>query len=127
MNSRPVLLACICLLLTACIKKPVFKGDEYAYIRSSYPIVTINGEEIERSYMENLLMGENSLVVVYNTYQYDYFCTFSWTVKANTVYEVVAQDNRYPLTMYRWVRTNAFWSSRLDPLDPLVCDRKARH
>jgi hypothetical protein len=126
MNLRIILTICSGLFLTACIQTPVIKEDGYAFIRSSYPIVSVNGVEIEAVYSADIEAGENTLLTVYNTYQHDYYCTFSWTAMANTVYEVVDQGNQYPLTLYRWVKTNSLWASRLDPLDPLECVQKPR-
>ena len=127
MNNRIVFIICACLFFSACVKAPVIKGDGYALIRSNYPVVSVNGVEVEPAYRLDIEAGENVLVIVYNTYQHDYYCTFSWTAVANTVYEVTDQENQYPLTLYRWVRTNSLWASRLDPLDPLECVRKPRH
>jgi len=126
MNLRIILFICTYLFLSACVQPPVFKGDGYAFIRSNYPIVSVNGNEVEPAYRLDIEAGENIVVIVYNTYQHDYFCTFNWTAVANTVYEVTDQENRYPLTLYRWVKTNSLWASRLDPMDPLECVRKAR-
>ena len=114
------------LCVSACVKAPVFKQGNYAFIRSNYPIVNVNGVKVEPAYRLDIEAGENILVIVYNTYQHDYFCTFSWTALANTAYEVVDKENRYPLTLYRWVRTNSLWASRLDPADPLECAQKPR-
>ena len=112
------------MVLSSCVQPPVFKTEEYALIKSNYPIVAINGNEIENTYQLDLEAGENSLVVVYNTYQHDYFCTFSWVAMAGTAYEVTDQENQYPLTLYRWHRKNDLWAIRLDPVDPLECDQK---
>ena len=113
-----------CLLLCSCVQPAVFKTDAHAVIKSNYPIVSINGSEIEEAYQLDLEAGENSLVIVYNTYQYDYFCTFHWLAKASTAYEVTDQENQYPLTLYRWHRKNGLWAIRLDPVDPQECTRK---
>jgi hypothetical protein len=126
MNGRGIFLFCSLLFLSACVKAPVFKEGDYAFIRSNYPIINVNGVEAEPAYRLDIEAGENVLVIVYNTYQHDYFCTFSWTAVANTAYEVVDKENRYPLTLYRWVRTNSLWASRLDPADPLDCVQKPR-
>lgn len=115
-----------CLFLSACVQAPVFKGQDYAFFRSNYPVVSVNGVEIEPSYTLDIPAGENTLVIVYHTYRFDYSCTFTWTSMAGTAYEVTDQDNRYPLTLYRWVPTNSFWASRLDPLDPVNCNREPR-
>jgi hypothetical protein len=115
-----------CLFLSACVQAPVFKGQDYAFFRSNYPVVSVNGVEAEPSYTLDIPTGENTLVIVYHTYRFDYYCTFAWTAVAETAYEVTDQDNRYPLTLYRWVATNSFWASRLDPLDPVKCDREPR-
>ncbi|MDX2505055.1 MAG: hypothetical protein QNL62_11360 [Gammaproteobacteria bacterium] len=115
-----------CMVLVSCVQPPVFKTEEYALIKSNYPIVAINGIEIEKSYQLDLEAGENSLLVVYNTYLYDYFCTFSWLAKAGTTYEITDQENQYPLTLYRWHRKNGLWAIRLDPVDPLECAQEPR-
>jgi len=114
------------LLLSACIKTPALKGGDYAFIRSNYPIVSINGVDVEPLYRLDIESGENTLMIVYNTYQYDYYCTFSWVAVAGTVYEVTDQENQYPLTLYRWDKTNSLWASRLDPLDPVECVSRQR-
>ena len=126
MSMRTLLLVCTMLFLSACVQQAVFKVDGYALIKSNYPIVSANGVEIEHTYRLEVEEGENTLTIVYNTYQHDYFCTFKWTAVANTVYEVTDQENRYPLTLYRWVKTNSLWASRLDPVDPLECINKPR-
>lgn len=113
-----------CLLLCSCVQPAVFKTDEHAVIKSNYPIVSINGSEMEKTYELDLEADENSLVIVYNTYQYDYFCTFHWLAKANTAYEVTDQENQYPLTLYRWHKKNSLWAIRLDPVDPKECTQK---
>ena len=121
MNMKNILLNCSCLLLSSCVQPPAFKGDGYAVIMSSHPIVSVNDVEIEGAYRLDLDAGDNSLVIVYNTYKYDYHCTFNWNAAAGTAYEVTNQENKYPLTLYRWVRTNVLWANRLDPIDPLKC------
>ena len=126
MKLRILMFICSSLLLYACVQSPGFKGDGYAFIRSNYPIVKANGEEVEPLYELDIESGKNTLVIVYNTYRHDYYCTFSWNAEANTVYEVTDQENIYPLTLYRWVRTNSLWASRLDPIDPLECIKKPR-
>lgn len=126
MNPRNILFICACLLLSACVRPPDFKGDGYAFIRSNYPIVRVNAVEVEPLYILDIEAGKNTLVIVYNTYQYDYFCTFSWTAVENTAYEVTDQENQYPLTLYRWIKTNSIWALRLDPVDPLECTREQR-
>lgn len=118
------LFICSCLILSACVQAPVFKAEGYAFIKSNYPIVSLNGVEMDPSYQLDLEAGETTLVIVYHSYQYDYSCTFGWTAVADTAYEVTDQENSYPLTLYRWHRRNSLWASRLDPLDPLKCARK---
>lgn len=127
MNLRMIMILCTSLLVCACIKTPEIKGEGYAYIRSNYPIVSVNDETVEPVYQLDIKAGANTLIIVYNTYQHDYFCTFSWTATAGTVYEVTDQENQYPLTLYRWERTNSLWASRLDPVDPVKCDVQQRH
>ena len=113
----------LCTVLCGCVQAPVFKTGEYALIKSSYPIVVINGIAIEDTYKLDLEAGENSLVVVYSSYQYDYSCTFRWPATTGTAYEVIDQENQYPLTLYRWHRKNGLWAVRLDPVDPQECIR----
>ena len=125
--SRPVILIVgICLFLCACVQAPVFRGEDYAFFRSNYPVISINGEAIEPSYRLDIPAGETTLIIIYHTYRFDYHCTFTWTAVAETAYEVTDQDNRYPLTLYRWARTNSLWASRLDSIDPLECIPKQR-
>ena len=126
MKQQLITISCFCLLLAACVQTPVFKDDDHSFIKSSYPIVSVNDYEIEPSYKIDLTPGENTLVVTYLTYRYDYDCTFKWSVDANTVYEVVDQENRYPLTLYRWIRRNNLWAARLDPINPVECLQKSR-
>ena len=114
------------MVLGSCVQPPVFKAEDYALVKSNYPIVAINGIEIEKTYNLDLEAGENTLVIVYNTYQHDYFCTFSWVAAPGTAYEVTDQENQYPLTLYRWRRKNGLWAIRLDPVDPLKCMQKSK-
>ena len=116
----------LCVVLSSCVQPPVFKTEEYALIKSNYPIVAVNGNEIGQTYQLDIKAGENSLLVVYNTYQYDYYCSFSWLARAGTAYEITDQENLYPLTLYRWYRKNGLWAIRLDPVDPLECVKKPR-
>jgi len=126
MKLRILMFICSSILLYACVQSPGFKGDGYAFIRSNYPIVKANGEEVEPLYKLDIESGKNTLVIVYNTYRHDYYCRFGWTAEADTVYEVTDQENSYPLTLHRWVRTNSLWASRLDPMEPLECIKKPR-
>ena len=124
--KRKIFFTFSCMLLVSCVQPPLFKTEDYALIKSNYPILAINGNEIEKTYQLDIEAGENSLLVVYNTYQYDYFCTFSWNAIAGTAYEITDQENQYPLTLYRWHRKNGLWAVRLDPVDPLECSQKSK-
>ena len=126
MSMRITLSACCCLILGACVRAPEFKADQYAFIKSNYPIVSVNGEQLEPVYRLDIEAGTNTVVIVYNTYRHDYFCTFSWVPATNTACEVTDQGNKYPLTLYRWVRTNSLGASRLDPTDSVDCISKVR-
>ena len=126
MTPRIMSFMYVIALVSGCVQQPVFKGENQAFIRSNYPIVSVDGEHIEQTYKMDIETGEAAIVVVYNTYRNDYYCTFSWNASANSVYEVTDQENRYPLTMFRWVRINSLFASRLDPLDPLDCRRQPR-
>ena len=121
MTRHTFVIVCAVFILSACVQPPFFKGEGYAYIKSNYPIVRVNGEDIEPVYSYNLLAGQNTLAIVYKTYRHDYVCTFAWTAKSGTAYEVTDQDHRYPLTLYRWEPTNSYWASRLDPIEPSQC------
>ena len=123
-TKRTIYFTGLCLLLSGCVQSPVFKGDDYAFIESSYPIIAINGVDIEKTYQLDIEAGENSLLVVYNTYQYDYLCTFNWLARAGTAYEITDQENQYPLTLYHWHKKNGLWAIRLNPVDPLQCKQK---
>ena len=124
MNRRITLYIFIGMLLSACVQAPVFKGEGYALIRSNYPIVSLNGAEIEPAYDMDIEAGENTLVIVYHSYQYDYSCTFTWTAVTGTVYEATDHEKSYPLTLYRWVRKNSLWARRMDPVNPVQCIRE---
>jgi hypothetical protein len=126
MNLRLILILCTSLLFSACIRTPEIKGEGYAFIRSNYPIVHVNDETVEPMYQLDIKAGENTLVIVYNTYQSDYFCTFNWIAEAGVIYEVTDQENQYPLTLYRWYKTSSLFASRLDPVDPIKCDVQQR-
>jgi len=123
---RTTFFTILCMVLYSCVQPPVFKTEDYALIKSNYPIVVINGIKTEDTYQLDIKAGENSLVVVYNSYQYDYFCTFSWLAMAGTAYEITDQENQYPLTLYRWRRKNSLWAVRLDPVNPLECTQKPK-
>jgi hypothetical protein len=112
------------MLLCACVQQPVFRAEGYALVKSGYPVVSLNGTEIDPSYVLDIEAGDNTLVIVYHSYQYDYVCTFRWTAMAGTVYEVVDHEKHYPLTLYRWSRKNSLWAIRLDPVDPVQCQRQ---
>jgi len=121
MSRHIYVFICAAFILSACVQAPVFKGMDYAYIKSNYPIVRVNGEDIKPVYSYDLLAGKNTLAIIYKTYRQDYVCTFAWTAKAGTAYEVTDQGHRNPLTLYRWEKTNRYWASRLDPIEPSQC------
>lgn len=112
------------VLVAACVQAPVFETSEQALLKSNYPIVSLNGADIDPSYQLELEPGETTAVIVYNTYRYDYVCTFTWTAAEATVYEVTDHENAYPLTLYRWKKVNGLWSARRDPIDPTDCLRQ---
>lgn len=125
-TKRIIFFTVMCIVLSSCVQPSVFKAEDYTLIKSNYPIVVINGIKIEDTYKLDLEAGENSLIVVYNTYQYNYFCTFSWTAVAGTAYEITDQENQYPLTLFRWHIKNGLLATRLDPVKPLKCTQKPR-
>ena len=126
MNWQLLSIIGCCLCLNACVQVPVVKEGDYALLQSNYPVASVNANPIKPSYRLDIPAGENTLVIVYHTYRFDYHCTFSWTAEAGTAYEVTDQYNKYPLTLYRWKRTNSLWASRLDPVDPLECTPEPR-
>ena len=125
-----VALLIYCLILSGCVQTPPVKSGDNALLISNYPIIQINGEAIDiesnERYKQDIKAGENNAVIVYNTYSYDYFCSFTWQAESGQVYEVTDQENTEPLTLYRWKRKNRFWAMRLDPVDPSHCKRKPR-
>ena len=126
MNWQLLFIIGCCLYLNACVQAPVVKEGDYALLESNYPVVSVNADSIEPSYRMDIPAGENTVVIIYNTYRFDYYCTFTWMAEAGTAYEVTDQYNKYPLTLYRWKRTNSLWASRLDPVDPLECTPEPR-
>ena len=123
-TRRVISFTILCMVLAGCVQPPVFKDKNAALIKSNYPIVSVNGDKIEKTYQLDLAAGENTLVIVYSSYHYEYLCTFSWLAEAGTAYEVTDQENLYPLTLYRWHRKNRFWALRLDAVNPLQCVEK---
>ena len=127
--TATTLLTC-CLVLSSCVQTPPVKPCDHALLISNYPILRINGEDIHAesgdSYKQDLNAGENTVVIVYNTYSYDYFCSFTWTAEPRLIYEVTDQENIEPLTLYQWKRKNRLWAQRLNPVDPTHCERKLR-
>ncbi len=124
--NRIICYTSLCLLLNSCVQLPEFKTEDSSLITSNYPIVAVNGIEIEKTYRLDLEAGENILIIIYDTYRYDYFCKFSWLAMAGTAYEVTDQENQYPLTLYRWHKRNGLWTTRLEPVDPLECSPKPK-
>jgi len=124
MNVRLFLVFLTCFVLSACVKAPVYKDDNYALIKSSHAIININGEKVEPIYSLDINAGENTLVVLYPTYRHRYYCQFVWNSKPGTTYEITDQEKKYPLTLYRWIRQNGLWASRLDPIDPVKCSKE---
>ena len=124
MNKGFLLLVFTALLNNACVKAPVYKEENHAFVKSSHAIIKVNNEQIEPAYAVNLKAGENTLVVLYRTYRHDYYCEFQWHSIPQTAYEITDQENKYPLTLYRWKKQNDLWASRLDPVDPVNCTKK---
>jgi len=119
-----------CIFICSCVQTPPAKQGNYALLLSNYPIIQINGKSIEGetddSYKQDIKAGENTALIVYNTYSYDYFCSFTWTAEPRLIYEVTDQENSESLTLYHWKRKNRLWAQRLDPVDPTHCERKPR-
>ena len=125
MNTRFFLTCLAVVLLSACVKTPVFKGENYAHIESSHAIVSINGNKVAPTYSLDLPAGDNTLVALYPTYRFQYYCQFAWKAEPHTAYEITDQENKYPLTLYRWKRANDLWAKRLDPVDPVKCSKES--
>jgi len=127
--SAVIILVCY-IALSGCVQTPPVKPGDYALLISNYPIIEINGEaidaELDDRYKQDIKAGDSTVVIVYNTYSYDYFCSFSWTAESRLIYEVTDQENAEPLTLYQWKRKNRFWAQRLNPIDPTYCKRKPR-
>jgi len=125
--SAPALLI-YSLCLSGCVQTPPVKQGDYALLISNYPITQVNGETIgsesDEHYKKDINAGENTAVIVYNTYTYDYFCSFTWKAEPRLIYEVTDQENAEPLTLYRWKRKNRLWAQRLNPVEPTHCERK---
>ena len=121
--SKPIILL-VSFILTACVQPIVFKGSDYAHIKSNYPIVSVNDEKIAPVYALDIKAGENVLVIVYHTYLHDYSCIFRWNAEAGTAYEVTDQGHVNPLTLYRWEPTNKYWASRFDTIEPVQCEKE---
>ena len=81
---------------------------------------------MELPYSQDIDAGENSVLIAYHTYRHDYYCTFVRNAAEHTGYEVTTQETLFPLTLFRCVRTNSLWASRLDPTDPFVCITQQR-
>ena len=124
MNKHYILVCLTGLFVSACVKAPVYRDDNYAFIKSSHAIIYVNGEQVEPVYTLDLKAGENTLVILYRTYRHDYYCEFVWTSAPGTAYEITDHEKKYPLTLYRWVRKNSLWSIRMDPVDPAKCLRE---
>ena len=124
MNARFILGCFAALYLSACVKAPVYKGENHAFLKSSHAIIKVNGEQVKPLYTLDLEAGENTLVVLYRTYKENYYCEFVWTATPGTAYEITDHEKQYPLTLYRWVRRNSLWSLRLDPVDPVNCTKE---
>jgi len=124
MRARLCILLLFSLLVSACVQVPVYKKDGYALVKSSHAMVNLNGVDMGPTYRIDIKEGQNTLVVIYPSYRYKYRCTFVWRAAAETAYEITDQEKQYPLTLYRWVRRNALWAVRLDPVDPERCDRQ---
>ena len=109
------------LLLAGCVAIPR-ADDGVVRLTSNYPIIELNGSKTEPLYSVQLPEGENDVVIVYNTYMYDYHCHFSWHAHAATRYEVTDYGHRYPLTLFTWEYVNNMWAKRSLPTDPASCD-----
>lgn len=102
------------------VKQP---GGESVVVNSSYYLTHLNREVIEPVFDLWLNPGAHQITVIYPTLRYDYHCVFNWLAEPLQRYEVIHQEKKQPLVMYRWVRKNALWAEREDPVYP-VCKRK---
>jgi len=60
MRMRARAIACAALLLNACVQAPVFKSEEHALLKSSYPVVKLNGVTIQPSYKLDISAGDTT-------------------------------------------------------------------
>jgi hypothetical protein len=126
MNTRFFIIFIVVVFFSACVKAPVYKSDNYARIESSHAIVSINGKQVTPAYSLDLPVGDNTLVALYLTYSYKYYCQFAWKTTSRTTYEITDHGNKCPLTLYRWKKANDLWAERLDPVDPVKCTREKK-
>ena len=116
------------LALAGCVQLPQIDDDQ-VLLTSNYPIIEVNGratadQSTTGLYRVQLPAGENDVVIVYQTYNYDYHCRFAWDAQAANRYEVTDYGYRYPLTLFRWEYVNSLWAKRSMPTDPVSCDRR---
>ena len=126
MKRTFALMTSSCLYLAGCVQMPVIKEADHALLQSNYPVISLNNQKVQHLYKLYVPAGNNTLVVIYPTYRFDYRCTFTWTAQAGSAYEITDQYDKYPLTLYRWKRANDLWASRQEPLDPLDCVPETR-
>lgn len=112
----------VSLLLCSCVQQaPLKLGDGQIYLRSSYPMIKLDGAATPNFYRITTAAGRHQLTVRYKTVLRTYLCEFDWQAEAGQVYEVVRDNQADPLTLYRWTRVNALWASRTQARAPNAC------
>ncbi|SMF24536.1 hypothetical protein SAMN02745866_01600 [Alteromonadaceae bacterium Bs31] len=110
----------ILLASSACIS-PVRTYSGKAFLRSGSPLIALNGKALAGVYELYVEPGEQQVRALFKTALHEYVCTFEWAAVAETRYEISANENQHPLTLYRWERRNSLWAVRLDPVAPVSC------
>ena len=117
----------IILSLLACASNKVEPdSQEPSRIISNYPILKINDQITENQFSVEVQAGSHSMIVMYPTYRFSYFCRFEFDTIPGELYEVVDHAIVHPLTLYRRVKNHWLWSNRLDQLEPVACRSERR-
>ena len=110
--------------LQACVAAPTLDEGQSELI-SSYPIVELNGQAFEQRFDVRVSSGLTSVVVKYQSYRYDYYCSFEFMAKSQMRYEIVHEEASQPIVLYRWVYRSKLWSTLEAPVVPR-CKKEVR-
>lgn len=124
MNKLLPLLAITTTMLCACISPYTPHDGQLVEIRSSHPIVEINGQETDNPYLVHIAPGSYSMLVQRKTYLTIYICRFEIELEAARRYEIIDAEKKEPLTLYRWEYRNSLWSARRKPIAPSKCQQQ---